>query len=113
MSLFKREKFSTFFIMKKVIILAALSLLGQSAHAHIREFQTTRLMSTAGAGVASILSTEAAVLNPAASAFFEGSSFSYQSYRTSLQKKSDERSAAGDDFPKKNLTQGLFMADNT
>jgi hypothetical protein len=113
MSLFKREKFSTFFIMKKVIILAILNLLGQSAYAHIREFQTTRLVSTAGAGVASILSTEAAVLNPAASTFFEGSSFSYQSYRTSLQKKSDERNAAGNDFPSNNVSQGAFMADHT
>jgi hypothetical protein len=113
MSLFKREKFSTFFNMKKVIILAALSLLGQHAHAQIREFQTTRLMSTSGAGVASILSTEAAVLNPAASAFFEGSSFSYQSYRTALQNKSEIRDTAPDRFPTQNTTQGAFMADHS
>lgn len=99
--------------MKKVIILSVLSLLGQSAYAQIREFQTTRLMSTAGAGVASILSTEAAVLNPAASAFFNGSSFSYQSYRTSLQNKDDVRDTAPDKFPKSNRSQGLFMADHS
>jgi hypothetical protein len=99
--------------MKKVIILSVLSLLGQSAYAQIREFQTTRLMSTAGAGVASILSTEAAILNPAASAFFNGSSFSYQSYRTSLQNKDDVRDSTLDKFPNTNRSQGLFMADHT
>lgn len=114
MSLFKREKFSTFFFMKKVIILSVLCLLGQSAYAQVREFQTSRLISTAGAGVASILSTEAAILNPAASAFFNGSSFSYQSYRTALQKKDDvTRNANNDQFPNNNRSQGFFLADHT
>lgn len=99
--------------MKKVIILSVLSLLGQSAYAQIRDFQTSRLMSTAGAGVASILSTEAAILNPAASAFFNGSSFSYQSYRTSLQNKDDVRDTAPDKFPGTNRAQGAFLADHT
>jgi hypothetical protein len=113
MSLFKRENFSTFFYMNKALFLAAVSLVSLNAHSQIREFQTTRLMSSAGAGVASILSTEAAVLNPAASAFFEGSSFSYQGYRTSLDKKSEVRDASSDDFPSKNNSQGLFMSDNS
>jgi hypothetical protein len=99
--------------MKKVIILAVLTLMGQSAWGQIREFQTTRLMSTGGAGVASILSTEAALLNPAASAFFDGSSFSYQSYKTSLQNKSETRDTAPDPFPKKNLGSGTFIADHS
>lgn len=87
--------------------------MGQSSWAQIREFQTTRLMSTAGAGVASILSTEAAVLNPAASAFFNGSSFSYQSYNTELQKEADVRDTLPDKFPKNNRSQGFFMADHS
>lgn len=88
--------------------------MGQSAHAQIREFQTSRLISTAGAGVASILSTEAAILNPASSAFFEGSSFSYQSYRTSLQSKDDQtRSAENNQFPSSNRSQGFFLADHS
>jgi hypothetical protein len=99
--------------MNKVIILAVLTLMGQSSWAQIREFQTTRLMSTAGAGVASILSTEAAVLNPAASAFFNGSSFSYQSYNTKLEKEADQRDTLPDEFPKKNRSQGFFMADHS
>lgn len=99
--------------MKKVIILAALCLMGQSSWAQIRDFQTTRLMSTAGAGVASILSTEAAILNPAASAFFSGSSFSYQGYSTSLKDENDLRDAANDHFPKTNRSQGAFLSDHS
>jgi hypothetical protein len=98
--------------MKKVYILALMLLMGQSSWAQIREFQTSRLVSTAGAGVASVLSTEAAVLNPATSTFFEGSSFSYQRYTTSLRNQSEERKNANDDFPGQNTTQGLFMADH-
>lgn len=99
--------------MMKVIILAALTLMGQNSWAQIREFKTTRLMSTAGTGVASILSTEAAILNPAASTYFEGSSFSYQGYNTSLQNEAEVRDTNGDTFPKSNRSQGLFMADHS
>ena len=97
----------------KALILAALLVAGQSAWAQIREFQTTRLMSTGGAGVASILSTEAAVLNPAASTFFDGSSFSYQMYKTSLKKENDIRDTAPDKFPKSNQSMGTFLADHS
>lgn len=100
--------------MNKVYILAILLFMGQSSSwAQIRDFQTTRLNSTAGAGVASILSTEAAVLNPAASAFFDGSSFSYQSYSTSLQKESSARKNANDDFAEHNDSSGAFLADHS
>ncbi len=99
--------------MKKILIIAILVLVGQRSWAQVREFQTTRLMSTAGAGVASILSTEAAVLNPAASTFFQGSSFSYQSYRTSLQRESDVRDTLPDPFPRSNRSQGTFMSDHS
>lgn len=99
--------------MNKVIILTLLVLMGQKSWAQIRPFQTTRLMSTAGTGVASILSTEAALLNPAASAFFKESTFSYQSFRTALQNRQDARDAASDDFPKSNRSWGAFMADHT
>jgi len=104
--------------MKKVIILAVLTLVGQTSWADnnrklIRDFQTTRLISTAGAGVASILSTESAILNPASSAFFDGSSFSYQSYKTSLDRKNAQRDATGDKFDDNSRTQGFFMADHS
>lgn len=99
--------------MKKVYILALLLFTGQKSWAQIRDFQTTRLNSTAGTGVASILSTEAAVLNPASSSFFEGSSLSYQSYSTSLRRDSAARKAAGDDFAKRNKSQGIFLSDHS
>ncbi len=103
--------------MKKVIILAVLTLVGQTSwasnHKQIRDFQTSRFISTGGAGVASILSTEAAILNPAASAFFDGSSFSYQSYRTTLQKKHDLRDTTPDKFPGNNQNQGIFLSDHS
>ncbi len=63
--------------------------------------------------MASILSTEAAILNPAASTFVEGSSFSYQSYRTSLQQESDVRETWPNQFPRSNRSQGSFMSDNS
>lgn len=99
--------------MKKVYILTLLCFVGQPSWAQIREFQTSRLNSTAGTGVASILSTEAAVLNPASAAFFDGSSASYQTYTTKLRKESNARTTAGDDFAKQNRSQGLFVADHS
>jgi hypothetical protein len=99
--------------MKKVYILASMLLMGQSSWAQIREFQTTRLNSTAGAGVASVLSTEAALLNPATAAFFNGSSFSYHNTKTSLRHESKDRGSASDDFASRNKSQGFFMADHT
>jgi hypothetical protein len=98
--------------MKKVIILALMLLMGQSSWAQIREFQTTRLNSTAGAGVGSVLATEAAILNPASSAFFTGSTVSYHSYKTTLRNESDAREAASDDFPSRNKSQGLFISEH-
>ena len=99
--------------MKKVYILAALSLMGQSSWAQIRDFQTTRLNSLGGAGVASVLSTEAAILNPAGAAFFDGSSFSYQKIDTSLRNENSTRKTAPDKFQKNSNSQGVFAADHS
>lgn len=90
-----------------------LALMGQNSWAQIRDFQTTRLMSTAGTGVASVLATESAILNPASSAFFSGSAFAYQGYTTTLKKESDLRDTAPDKFPNNNNAQGIFVADNS
>ena len=97
--------------MKKLITVSILTLTMNSAIAQIREFQTTRLNSSAGAGVASILSTEAAILNPAAAAYFEEGAISYQSYKANLQKKNDARDTIPDKFSKQNLSQALFISD--
>ena len=87
--------------------------MGQTSWAQIRDFQTTRLLSTAGAGVASVLSTEAAILNPASSSFFAGSTFSYQGYTTTLRHKDPVRDTAPDNFPGTNRAQGAFLADHS
>lgn len=47
-------------------------------NATVRSFETTRLKSTAGAGVASLLMDEATLLNPAPLAFFNISAIYYQ-----------------------------------
>ncbi len=98
--------------MKKLIILATILTAGH-AFAQIREFQTTRLNSTAGTGVASILSTEAAILNPASAAFFGDSSASLQSYSTSLRKENSLRKTIPDKFPKNNKSSGYFLSDHS
>lgn len=103
--------------MNRIKLLPIIALTGaffsaSSYSAHIRDFQTTRLNSTAGAGVASLLSTEAAILNPATSTFFDGNSASYQSYTTALQHKNTARDAAGDSFARQNRSQGLFVSDS-
>ncbi len=49
-----------------------------SANSNILNFETTRLKSTAGAGVASVLMNEAVVLNPAPLALFQNGSFYFQ-----------------------------------
>lgn len=104
--------------MNKLNIFTVLAVAGtlvstSTIAANIREFQTTRLNSTAGAGVASILSTEAAILNPATSTFFEGNSASYQSYTTALQHKNTLRETNNDRFAKQNRSQGLFLSDSS
>jgi hypothetical protein len=99
--------------MNKVYILALFVFMGQTSWAQMRDFQTSRLNSTAGTGVGSVLSTEAAILNPASSTFFEGSSFSYQTYRTSLKNENEERLNSDDSFPGVNKSQGLFLSDHS
>lgn len=99
--------------MIKTSLLILVFTFSTSVFSQIRSFQTTRLNGTAGAGVASILSTEAAVLNPASSAYFNETSLSYQSYKTSLRNKNELRGATEEDFAKRNSTQGFFLSDHS
>lgn len=95
--------------MKKISIIAIVLFMGQSSWAQIRDYQTTRLLSTSGAGVASVLSTEAAVLNPSSAAFFDENTVSTQFFTPSLSKESDARTT---DFSKSAQHQGYFITDN-
>jgi hypothetical protein len=82
------------------------------AVAQIRPFQTTRLHSTGGAGVASMLVTESAVLNPAPLAFFADTFVSYQNTRTSIHSDSEDRESDDRVFPGGNRSEGYFLFDN-
>ncbi|MFA5584182.1 MAG: hypothetical protein WDA09_08200 [Bacteriovoracaceae bacterium] len=95
--------------MKKIYILAVLLFMGQSSWAQIRDYQTTRLLSTSGAGVASILTTEAAILNPSSAAFFEQNTASAQVNQVSLSDKADDRTKK---FSNQRRSQGYFISDN-
>jgi len=82
------------------------------AVAQIRPFQTTRLHSTSGTGVASMLVTESAVLNPAPLAFFADTFISYQNTKTDIRSESEDREADDREFPGGNRSEGYFLFDN-
>jgi hypothetical protein len=58
-----------------------------SSYAFISDYETARVQSSAGAGVASLLINESTVLNPASIAFFKQSTFYYQKGEHSLNDK--------------------------
>lgn len=63
------------------------------------DFYTTRLMSTAGAGVGAILLNESAILNPSTISFFKNSSVYYQKYDAKLQDANNQRSTDNLNYP--------------
>lgn len=64
--------------------------------ASISSFETTRLKSTAGAGVGSILMEESTILNPAPLAFFQASSLYYQKTTSEPQPIDDRPFSSAD-----------------
>ncbi len=88
-------------------------LIISSTWAQIRDLQTARLNSSAGTGVASILMTEGAILNPASSAFFDGSGLSYQNTTVSLKNENDARKNNTDRKWGNPRTQAAFAADHS
>lgn len=95
--------------MRLVLIILVFS---SAAWAQIRPFQTTRLISSAGAGVGSLLVAESAILNPASVAFFSDTFTSYQKVSTSLSSKNLERAADGRAFSRTNRGEGFYVFDN-
>ena len=87
--------------------------LSLNALAQIRPFQTTRLLSTGGTGVASLLVSEAAVLNPAPLAFFSDTFASYQNTRAKLSSEADERKTDSRNFADSSRHEGYFLFDNS
>lgn len=84
-----------------------------STWAQIRDLQTARLNSAAGTGVASILMTEGAILNPASSAFFDGSGLSYQNTSVSLKNENDLRKSDPTIKWGSPRTQAAFASDHS
>lgn len=75
----------------KIIFFSITLLICFDARSTIRDFETTRLQSTSGAGVASILVNEAAVLNPAPIVFVPVSAFYYQTGGSKLDTEAPKR----------------------
>lgn len=72
-------------------------------------FQTTRLKSTGGAGIASLLVNEATLLNPSASAFFPKSSVYFQKGHSSLEDKNSNQTL----LPQKAEDTAIIISDNS
>lgn len=95
------------------LILVFLTILSLNASAQVRTFQTTRLVSTSGAGVGSVLVNESAILNPASLAFFSGTYVSYQNTRSELRSENPQREVQGQSFSRSNRNEGYFIFDNS
>jgi len=81
--------------------------------ASIRPLQTTRLHSTSGAGVGSMLVAESAILNPAPVAFFQDTFVSYQKNNTELGNSSPQRVTGADPFGQLNSSESFYLFDNS
>lgn len=94
------------------IFICLLIFIFNDAMSKVRELETTRLMSTSGAGVASILVNESAFLNPAPIVFYKNSSFYLQSTGAEMLDENDER-----DDDKRSFKEGegkaIVIADTT
>lgn len=88
--------------MPKNLILSLFFTLSLSTFAQTRDFQTTRLLATAGAGVASLNMLDSAVLNPSSIAFFKNTEGSYL-YRSSKFQSGQSKTSF--------LGHGLILAD--
>jgi len=79
----------------KIYILSIASLLFLSGNSFakkkLKEFETTRVMQSAGAGVGALLINEVTVLNPAAITFIKDSTLYYQRSKTNLNDKNTSR----------------------
>lgn len=97
--------------MMQLLILSL--LISTPLWATIRPFETTRLTSTAGTGVASLLVNESAVLNPASIAFFENTFFTYTKTISSLDNADNSRTSASQPVAKDGFSEGFMVFDNS
>jgi hypothetical protein len=92
-----------------ISIVLLFTLLTTNVAAKIRDFETTRLQSTSGAGVATILVNETSILNPAPIVFIPVSSFYYQKGKSKVDSESDGRSRGFSD----GSSQMYLLSDST
>ena len=85
--------------------------LPRSGGGRVHDYETTRLKSTAGAGVGSILLNEAAILNPAPIAFFTNSSIYLQRESFEYIPPAGAQKAPKSDFDRSEA-QGVIVADS-
>lgn len=83
-------------------------LVNNLSHATIREFETTRLVSSAGAGVGAVLVNETSFLNPASIAFYSTSSIYYQRGTSSMDKTINNETSV-----KEGNNESLVLADTS
>ena len=88
-----------------LLLFFVLAVTARRVEGRVRDYQTTRLKSTAGAGVGSILINESAILNPAPLAFYKNSSFYFQ--RGNLKATGEE----GGERAKESDNLGIIVAD--
>lgn len=81
------------YIKSIIILLQLIYSVNALSYKGIQDLETTRLKSSAGAGVASILLNEAATLNPASIVFLQESSMYYQKGSDELESDSSSRSS--------------------
>lgn len=90
-----------------------LLLVSSQVFARVHDFQTTRLKSTGGAGVGSVLMNESVVLNPAPLAVFNVSAATYQRDKLELKNRSQSRNNAPNDFSKTSSNNAFILAEGT
>jgi len=94
--------------MKIAILVLLFSSLG---FARVHDYETTRLKSTGGAGVASVLLNESAILNPASLAFFNHGALYGQYDSPKIQGINANRNMSEEHFKDASKTTALIVAD--
>lgn len=101
-------------ILKKALVgknFFFLLLVSSQVFARVHDFQTTRLKSTGGAGVGSVLMNESVVLNPAPLAVFNVTTATYQRDKLELKNRSPLRNSAPNGFSKTSNNNAFILAE--
>jgi len=93
-------------------LLLVINILPIIVLARVREYETTRLKSTAGAGVGSILLNESAILNPASVAYFNMSSVQVQMEKQAITSQDQDRRPLTDQWSRSSQNMAIIAADS-